>query len=323
MHNRAVARTVHDGRMSKLSAIIDAASSDDVTTANLLRKLKVVAARLETPPLIDWVDNELAGYPREAAIPDYRGPFGCQVLSDWSGPFQSGAKNLPLPSFSVPKELREAGAFEIRFHESVSQLDQFVSGGKTVVYHWGADVVAMLNTMMENGTIPEIMEGFGLLSARRQVPVPLIVEVLDNVRTRVLNLALELEKVVPDAGELGVGPADPRTVNNIVNLVYGSGNTVAVGSSVQVTQVQAGDLDSLLKAVAAAGLSPGDVKELKQAVEGDAADEETPDGKPGSRVATFLGKVSLGGLKAAGQAGVQEGAKILGELVRAYYGMGP
>ncbi|MET0996294.1 MAG: hypothetical protein ABWY20_20425 [Mycobacterium sp.] len=28
----------------------------------LLRKVKVVAARLDTPPLIDWVDGELVGY---------------------------------------------------------------------------------------------------------------------------------------------------------------------------------------------------------------------------------------------------------------------
>jgi hypothetical protein len=200
--------------MSKLSAIIDAASSDEVSTPNLLRKLKVVAARLDTPPVIDWVDNELAGYPNDAAIPDYRGPFACQVLSDWTGPFQSGAKNLPLPSTSVPKDLREAGAFEVEFHESVSQLEQFASAGQTVVYHWGADVVALLNSMMIKGTIPQILEGYGLLSARRHVPAPLIVEVLDNVRTRVLNLALELEKSTPDAGEPGAVPADQSTVNN-------------------------------------------------------------------------------------------------------------
>lgn len=309
--------------MSKLSAIIEAASSDDVTTPNLLRKLKVVASRLETPPLIDWVDNELSGYPADAPIPDYRGPFPCQVLSDWAGPFQSGAKNVPLPSVSVPKGLRDAGAFEVRFHESVSQLEQFASVGDTVVYSWGADAVAVLNTLMTDGTIPEIMEGYGLLVARKHVPAPLIVAVLDNVRTRVLDLALELEKVTPNAGEPGTAPADPRTVNNIVNIIYGHGNTLAVDSpsAVQLGGVRINDLDSLLNLVAGLGLAPEEVSELRQAVEGDAADDETPEGEPGSRVTRFLGKLTLGALKSAGQTGIQEGAKAISKAILSYYGI--
>ncbi|OYN78903.1 hypothetical protein CG716_13625 [Mycolicibacterium sphagni] len=269
------------------------------------------------------MDNELSGYPSDAAIPDYRGPFPCQVLSDWSGPFQSGAQNVPLPSVSVPKGMREAGAFEVRFHESVSQLEQFASAGDTVVYSWGADAVAILNTLMNNGTIPQIMEGYGLLVARKHVPAPLIVEVLDNVRTRVLNLALELEKVTPDAGEPGTVPADQSTVNNIVNIIYGHGNTLAVDSpsAVQVGGVRVNDLDSLLNSVAGLGLAPEDVSELQQAVEGDEADDETPAGEPGSRVTRFLGKLTVGALKSAGQAGVQEGAKAISKAILTYYGI--
>jgi len=36
----------------------------------------------------------------------------------------------------------------------------------------------------------------------------------------------------------------------------------------------------------------------------------------------FLGKAVVGGLKSAGQATIQEGAKLLGELVQHYYGIG-
>ncbi|SOJ57903.1 hypothetical protein MSIMFB_05381 [Mycobacterium simulans] len=58
------------GCMSKLSEIIDAATTDSVPFSALLRMAKVVAARMATPPLIDWVDNELGGYPGDAEVPD-------------------------------------------------------------------------------------------------------------------------------------------------------------------------------------------------------------------------------------------------------------
>ncbi len=48
-------------RMTKLAAIIDGATGEAVSTASLLRMLKVVASRLQTSPLEDWVDPASAG----------------------------------------------------------------------------------------------------------------------------------------------------------------------------------------------------------------------------------------------------------------------
>jgi hypothetical protein len=78
---------------------------------------------------------------------------------------------------------------------------------------------------------------------------------------------------------------------------------------------------SLLAAAENAGIHPTEVQDLKDAVEGDASDAKTPPGHPGSRVGKFLSKASLGGLKIIGTEGVKEVAAILGESVRAYYGI--
>lgn len=78
---------------------------------------------------------------------------------------------------------------------------------------------------------------------------------------------------------------------------------------------------SLLAAAENAGIHPTEVQDLKDAVERDASDVKTPPGHPGSRVGEFLSKASLGGLKIIGTEGVKEVAAILGESVRAYYGI--
>lgn len=49
--------------MSTLEDIIRGATTDDVSVPSLLRMMKVLGARTETAVLVDWVDNELGGYP--------------------------------------------------------------------------------------------------------------------------------------------------------------------------------------------------------------------------------------------------------------------
>ncbi|OBB95923.1 hypothetical protein A5782_05615 [Mycobacterium sp. 852002-40037_SCH5390672] len=135
--------------------------------------------------------------------------------------------------------------------------------------------------------------------------------------------ALDVEKALPDAGEPGAAPADPAMVNNVVTYIYGHGNAVAVDSSngVQLAGVHDGDLDGLVRAVADAGLEPNEIAELEDAIKGYEADRETPPGQPGSRVRQFLGKAALGSLKMVGEEAVREGGKLVGDLVRAYYGI--
>lgn len=316
----------NDGVVSQLSQIIDAATSDFVSTANLLRMAKVLAARMETQPLTDWVGNELNGYPADATVPQYRGPFPVQVLSEWSGP---GAivRNVPLPSSALPEELNGVGAFEVTFRESVSELERLAQADQPLTALWGANAVAILNRAMDRGTIERPVPMHGLVSARRLISPALIRSVLDSVRTRVLNVALELEEVLPTGGgESGGTNQNPGTVNNIVtNNIFGHGNTVAAASPGAIqfgsANVNVNDLDSLLAAVSALGFVHEDVAELKQAIEGDAGDDETPKGKPGSRVTSFLGKLAIGALKTAGQEGFKEIAQTANQLVLAHYGI--
>lgn len=301
--------------MSRLSAIIDAATGDSVSVASLLRMVQVLAARTKTATLVDWVDNELKGYGDGAALPDYRGPFTVQVLSEWSGPFQSIIRNLPLPPSSVPKELRDVGAFAVEFRESVSELERLAQSTSPLSYAWGADVAATLNGLIHRGKLNPIVPMHGLVSAHRVVSPAAIQATLDNVRTRVLGVALEIERILPDAGEPGVLAEDPSSIQYVVtNHIYGSA-AVAIGSDANqlIATVHKGDRDSLLQAAAAAGLTDEDTSELASAIDADGD-------KPGGRVTAFLGKLAIGARKGTGQTLTGAAGSIIADLVSAYYG---
>lgn len=218
----------------------------------------------------------------------------------------------------------------MELRESVGELERLAKVDGPLSYAWGTDTVGMLNRVMLDGKLPEVQRiapMHGLVSAKRLVSTAVIGSVLDQVRTRVLGLALDLERILPDAGEPGATPADSSAMTTIVtNYIFGDSNAVAVaspGSVNLVSAVSAGDLDGLLSAALALGLSPNEVAELKEAIEADERDDNEPKDQPGSRVAKFLGKLTLGAVKTAGQEGAKEAARVVGEMVLAYYGIKP
>jgi AbiTii len=209
--------------VSKLSEIIDAATEETASIPSLLRKLKVVASRLETALLLDWVDNELTGYTDPDVLPpQYRGPFPTEVVAQWAGPGGSHA-TMPLPSIALPEPMRKA-PYELVFRQSVSELEKLAESDDLLMHEWHADAVARVNAMVASGQIqPEIPMGT-LVHAYRRFSPALLTAILDAVRTRVLNVALDLERLVPQAGEADAPPADPALVQLVVtNWGQGSG----------------------------------------------------------------------------------------------------
>lgn len=101
-------------RLTKLAAIIDGATGEAVSTVSLLRMLKVVASRLRTAPLEDWVDRELSGYGHEDDLPAYRGPFPATAMGVFVGPFQS-RMTIAIPPIAFPEGMRGGFAFTLRF----------------------------------------------------------------------------------------------------------------------------------------------------------------------------------------------------------------
>ncbi|WP_197382859.1 AbiTii domain-containing protein [Mycolicibacterium mengxianglii] len=307
--------------MSKLEEIIDAATSDDVPIASLLRMLKVVASRTKVVLLGDWVANELAGYPQDAPLPDYRGPFPAEVVSEWSGPYRSTQPKVPLPPSWAPEGLREAGAFTLQFRQPVRELELLAARETALASPWGADLIAQLNGEIQRGAIHAIVPMHLLVTAHQQVTPAHVGSVLDNVRTRVLEFALEAEQLVPDAGEPGVVPVDQGQINYmVINNIYGSANAVSIGPDViqLISSVQTGDRESLKRAVEAAGLPADQIFELEAAI--DADNTEGQQGL-GSRVKGFLGKLALGTGKETGKAAITAAGGVIVDLVRRYYGL--
>lgn len=212
--------------MSLLREIQDAAIDSKIELAVLLRKCKVLAARLGNPEFKKWVENELSGYNDIDELPDYR-ILTVNSKGHFSGPFQSGLRNADIPLMCIEEDFRQhlTHSYLAQGVASMESLVRDASGG-TLQEPWNPDLVAIVGQ--------GIYQSMNCMQAWKVIPVAGIVSALDAVRNRILNFVLEIEAVSPDAGEAPVNsnPLPQEKVHQIFNT-YISGNVqnVATGSS--------------------------------------------------------------------------------------------
>ena len=241
--------------MSLLRQIQDAAIDSSVDLPTLLRKCKVLAARLGNEDFKQWINNELVGYDCKEDLPAYR-VLNVNSKGNFSGAFGSGLRNADIPLTCIPKEFREklGHCYMMSPVAAIASLVKNDSTG-TLQEPWNPDVVAYF--------CQKIYEHMACMQAWKVIPASSLVAALDSVRTRILNFVLEIEAQNPAAGEAMINekPVPQEAVQHIFNTyITGNVQNVATGSS-NVRQhakwQEGGDTDlfiRLLDAVVAANI---------------------------------------------------------------------
>jgi hypothetical protein len=302
--------------VSLITEIIDGAASD-ASVPTVLRKLKIVAFRTGSVKLADWVTKELDGYASGDPIPTYRGPIGTIVLGHFTGIGGREAQNVPLPPSTFPEEIRESQLFMLNLHDSVASIEEMANKDH-INMAWPSDAMRYYNSGVRSGTITRILvDDMMLASAHRPIMRHVFVGVLDAVRNRALDLALELEEVSAEVGQPDASAETRERAAGVANTFnfYGNSN-VAVDSShfEQSMTVQRGDLGSLTHALREIGVSDVAIADLRNAIAAD-ADESggAPRLAPGSRVKMWLAQATT-------QFGTGAAADLVAEAVKAYFG---
>lgn len=192
--------------MRVLDAVVAAAASEAVTTPDLLRQVQTLAAHLRSAPLRSWARAELAGYLSEHRLPSYRGPFRLPVGDDdeleleLRGPVAEIAELAEVAAADRPAGDEDAAVARYR-----RRLDE------------GFDArIALMRLCAETDV----------------VPAALLRSVVESVRNRVLEVALDVRAVAresEDADSLSVSAASLAFILDGVG--FGSAPGGADGSS--------------------------------------------------------------------------------------------
>lgn len=312
-------------KAQNISDIINLLSDDEQSLVTPFLKAQIFAKRIGNNGLYRWVVQELNGYETESDLPSYRKAKCNHFAVLKQGGQYTSEQSLPVASFS-----KEVQSMMLKFSvfNSIKSLEGIVKTDPKGALYKPYDVGFC--QMLSNDLKQEGLR-FGVYSLRTHVQVFELVEVLTNIRSKLLELVLELEGDFPDIDiELETRVIDKQAVNQTINYYMnkikitttGDGNTINTGDNSTVINnavVTKGNKESLKKFLNENGVSDEDVALLTEIIDEEAS-MTTPTkfgNKVGGWIQMMIGKAVSGGW----EIGVGAAGSILAQGVLKYYGL--
>ncbi|KAA3507690.1 hypothetical protein [Agrobacterium rosae] len=283
----------------------------------LLRKCMILAARMNSDLLEDWVRYELQGYPDCAEVPDYR-VMELRFRGTFVGSYGRQLTNVPVPPYVVEAVTKNENFSRFLCRQSVSEMSFGDHVKPSGVMRVNLDNLGLLL----NG---KVYEGYNILSFWGEVPTMSVLGIVDAVKTRVLDFALMLGKKFPVAGEIGGMTIKDEDTKKEVSQIFNNsiyGSVGIVGNSNHSTvniQINSGNFNDLSNTLSSNGVTEADITELRTILDDEHAIGADKQFGPG--VKGWLGKMVGKAASGAWNVGIGAGGALLEAALLQYYGL--
>lgn len=270
--------------MSLLHEIQAAVVQERSDLAPILLRLRLLAARIGSEPLAEWVRHESEGYPQNSKLPDYR-IIPVSYTASFSGAFGAEIHNQPISSYLIEKF---AGTHWVNHQarDSIAALDDLLASAEAGS-QIGINAANLIHFLQGN-----VYKDYACNSVTGSIARSYLAAIRHAVCSRVLELTLELEKSIPSASEITIGPAALPSVPNSATatqiaqqIIYGNFTSIASngnGNSILVNVVPH-NKDSLIQYLAHAGMAQDDAESLARLAESEQPDSSAEPMGPGVR----------------------------------------
>lgn len=305
--------------MTLLQQIQESVVEEGADLGSILLKLRILAARLGSDILEEWVKYKSEGYPMDAEVPPYR-VVGVSFRGTFFGPFGSGITNAQIPSYLIEKHAGESWT-KYKVRESIAAVDEMVKNS-TDGGSFGIDASNLI--LLLQG---KIYKEYACNDVSGSISPTSFYEIQQAVRSRILELTIELEKSVPGAMHVAFGASvtnktETEKVQQISQqIIYGNVSTAVAGGAganiaVGITER---NNNSFIEHLLANGIPESDASELVEIME---SEEPTSTNEPfGEKaknwIATNLKKATEG----TWNVGISVATKVLTEAALKYYGL--
>ena len=306
---------LYDLRVTIIQQLRDDAVDSSKSLADLLRRAIVLGSLLHNDELKHWAKRELDGYEHDSDVPEYRRATA-HIYGHFVGAFGREVRNfrVPVNALKIDPRLQAFLSEEIRVGNGVAAIEEMLTSGaddtNTLKFSIPTEVCMFL---------PTVLEHMNCASLHKQTHKSSIRQILDAIRSRLLDIVLDLSEHFPDIteSENAVQAVDRQAAASIIhNHIYGNSNVVASGSHIQQVVQQTfepHDLDALLDIAGKLGLSGREREELRVAL---TQDGERKESKFGPKVAAWFGRTTQKLL----ESGFTAAPGLLTEAISRYYG---
>ena len=304
--------------MTLLEEIQTATVDANSELGTILRKCKLLAARLDNKPFQEWLTWEANGYPEDAVVPDYR-VWSLELKGHFSGWGGSGIQNAPIPLAVVPERVRKSYE-RYQCRQSVASIEAVLvkskSGGGTMTISTG-DLALVLGQ--------KVYAGQNCVMAWAECGEGHLVEILNSVRNRILDFTLAIQREAPGVGGTGQdssGGIKPEKMSHIFNTIVYGGTASLVGTAIDSTMtfnISTKDFQSLERVLEQAGVQKTDLTELKGALESESV--KKPSEGFGPKVSMWIAKMMQKAADGSWQIGLGSAGNLLARAIAKYYGL--
>lgn len=301
--------------MTLLKEIQNEAVDTKSDLGSLLRKCKLLAVRLCSNELEDWLLWESNGYPENIKVPDYR-VWRLELIGYFAGPFGSGLKNAPIPLVRLPEKIRDDYK-NYQCRQSISSIEQLIkSTDKGTLEVSTGDLAVLLGK--------KVYKGLNCIQVRAVFGISNLLELLNSVRNRILDFSLAIWKENPGAGESNLKSSailEPSKITQIFNTtVYGgAANLLGTVSNSHLTfNIKDNDFESLEKALRQNLVSNIDIQELKKALKKD--DPPKNANNFGPLVSNWILGMKNKAAEGSWKIGIGVAGSLLAQAIAKYYG---
>ena len=306
--------------MKLLNEIVDLLSDEKGSLNQAMLKTKVLLHRLGNEELATWVSAELNGYKAGQEVPLYR-VVGAQVFGNVS----NGAwrhSNFLLPVSHLSDAVRTYLQTE-KLRHALAVLEDFTKESGRLVHKIPPEF---------NGALGEkLSSGYHVESAWSEIDASQVVQVVTEIRSRLLDFVLGLQGKLDDdvsdadlkqeAAKINSSGLFAQTVFG-GNPTFGNNTTFVLGhgNSQHVTNtVIQGDFNSLASKLKDAGVADEDLVALRLAIRADEHAPELKEKKLGPSVRGWVRGMMGKAVDLAWQIEVGVAGGLLTAALQAYY----
>lgn len=219
--------------MAKSKIIKDLANSS-VDTMTALKRAKVLLSEIDNEDVNNWVNYEIAGYPDDVALPDYRITKGNLFGSYFKGSMASHMTwtNVSIPLGKMPDELQNS-LLQISFRQSVEALKKLAESTTLKDGQLGKVIPADLFPSIASFNNDPYMI---ITSARVIVGEQCISDIFAAVENRLLDVLILLEKEFGNLDELDLDvttktPDELKSIAERIILIVYNDQSVTIGNN--------------------------------------------------------------------------------------------
>ena len=218
--------------MAKSKIILDLANSS-VDTMTALKRAKVLLLELGNDKLLEWVNCEIAGYPSDAEVPEYRVVQGNLMGSYIKGSMANYMKwnNVSLPLGKMPDEIRDR-ILNVSFHEGVDALKKLLESTDDEERQLGATLPAEIFPIIAKCNNDPYMN---IISARVVIGSQFVQNIFSVIENKLLDIFMILEKEFGNLDSLdidvsGKSEEELHKISERMVVVIYNDNRVNVGN---------------------------------------------------------------------------------------------